>query len=128
MNDISEYLTKEEEEECSKMNIEEMKGRPLFALLSNEMNRTRKKRDGERERKKAEGKKRRDEKKKKKNEKIQLLFRMTATDELYIFFAFQMERETADDGEKAVDTNGRYTSRWIFEINAWKKMSAVSLC
>ncbi len=31
------------EEECFKMNIEEMKWRPLFALLSNEMNRTRKK-------------------------------------------------------------------------------------
>lgn len=48
-NDISECLMKEE---CSKMNIEEMKeGRPLFALLSNEMNRTRmKKRKSKKER------------------------------------------------------------------------------
>lgn len=48
-NDISECLMKEE---CSKMNIEEMKGRPLFALLSNEMNRTRMKKE-RKERKKA---------------------------------------------------------------------------
>ena len=94
MNDISECLTKEEE--CSKMNIEEMKGRPLFALLSNEMNRTRKQRERAREREKEKSQKEREEKRKEK--KIQLLFRMTATDELCVFFAFQSGKKERNSG------------------------------
>ena len=49
---LKKYLMKEE---CSKKTIEEMKGRPLFVLLSNEMNRTRTKRREERESVRREG-------------------------------------------------------------------------
>lgn len=67
------------------MNIEQMKGRPLFALLSNEMNRTRKRRERE-ERARKKRVRRKEERRKKKKKKIQLLFRMTATDERTMYF------------------------------------------